>query len=65
MVLQVQEMLRQQGDKEQASTVTMAKAANRLAREHEKSRKAEDRQETSSEIWKLEICPSRTVGGIN
>ena len=42
-------MLRQQSDKEHASTVTMAKAVNRLTREHEKSRKAEDRQETSSD----------------
>ena len=48
-VLQVEEMMRQKADKDQASTVTMAKAVNRLAREHEKSRKAEDRQETSSD----------------
>ena len=48
-ILQVQELLRQRTDAEQVSNVSMAKAVNRLAREHEKSRKADDRQETSSD----------------
>ena len=49
IALQAQDLLVQKSNSEQAANNTMAKAVHKLAREQEKSRRAEDHQETSSD----------------